>query len=124
LGGRTVPEEQPVTAEKGTGPHLHLESPPGSDAEATVQAFDHLGNPVCPGCWEGPLMWAARRNSGKGTCGCPAPDRRLPDLETRAEAIRLLRDVMDVLDEASPPRHSVMCVCVACRARRVVTRGW
>ena len=98
-----------------TGPGPAPEAP--AEDEPAFQMFDHLGNPVCPGCHEGPLMWAARQNSRMGTCGCPAPDRRMPPVETRADALWLLRATLDVLDEA---RHHATCACVACRARRVV----
>ena len=94
---------------------------PLAPGEVEVQAFDHLGNPLCPGCWEGPLMWAARQNGRQGVCGCPAQDRRLPVLDTRAQAVRLLRDVVDVLD--SEPSHFLGCQCTGCRARNVIARA-
>ena len=90
---------------------------PPAEGEEKAQAFDHLGNPICLGCHEGGFMWAARQNSGKGTCGCPV-DRRLPDVESRAEALRIIRDALDVIDDAGG--HRATCGCTLCRVYRVL----
>jgi hypothetical protein len=80
--------------------------------------FDHLGNPVCPGCHEGPMMWAARQNSRMGNCGCPT-GRDLPDVETRAEALWMIRDALAELDR-EVVGHRAACDCAACRAWRIL----
>jgi hypothetical protein len=96
-----------------TGPGPAPQPPEGD--EPGVQAFDHLGNPICPGCGEGPLQWAARQNSGAGRCGCPT-DPRVSWVGTRAQALRLIRDALDELDATCP----AICRCTVCRARRIL----
>lgn len=103
-----------TTIVTGPGP---APQPPGED-EPAFRMHDHLGNPVCPGCHEGPLQWAARQNSRMGVCGCPT-GRDLPDVETRAEALPLIRDALAELDQETI-KHAAWCDCYACRAARVL----
>lgn len=87
-------------------------------------AADELGNAVCVGCFEGGMHWAARQNAmvlerrKLPPCGCPPEDRRMPEIETRAHAVSLLREVLDELDRLD---HELTCRCPGCRARLAIT---
>lgn len=86
-----------------------------------VLTIDRAGNPLCPGCHEGAFQAAARGNSGMGVCGCPV-DRRLPAVDTRAEALLLIRDALDTLEIAVYGHHA-SCACPACTAYRTLRWG-
>lgn len=95
---------------------------PLEDGEQPFHVYDPDGNPLCPGCFEGPLMFAARANSGRGRCGCPTGDRRLPDVTSKADALLFIQAALDKLEEGRH-QHPLICVCGLCEAYRILTGG-
>ena len=84
-------------------------------------ALDQHGNPVCQGCGAGAFTWAALGNSGwTRRCYCPPEDRRVTDVDTRAEALWRIIGALDLLDRLD---HSLTCRCAVCDAVRLLRVG-
>lgn len=89
-----------------------------------AEAFDALGNPVCPDCGSGAITFAVLANNGqKRPCLCQPPDPRMKaPPRFRFEAVYFLTKVLDLL-EAETRTHGYLCNCGACKAAEVIRLG-
>lgn len=89
-----------------------------------AQAFDSLGNPVCPDCGAGAITFAALANSGSSKrCLCEPPDPRIKAQPAfRVEAMVLLVRALDML-EATERTHPWDCLCATCQTAQMIRLG-